>query len=379
VIDGSCQYNKVVSMNRLRRAFKGLFLVCVAAFLCVFPYSVTSTLPLPEEPVMRAHFIAVGQGHTTLLEFPCGAVLIDAGSQDNKHTQVLIDYLARFFARRADLNNTLESVIITHNHIDHTKALKAVVQGFTVKRYLDNGMLTGSGRFNPIWIRRNATTGGRSIEIREISDADISVSGLTDSFVDPLSCADLKLLHGRLDDNPGWSAGVFKNQNNQGIVVRVDFGTSSFLFTGDLQEEAINQMLARFANTNPSPLDVDVYQVGHHGSHNATTVGLLDAVTPKLAVIPVGKWDFGKGSSNAFTTFSYGHPRKVVVDLLNGRITGLRGVQVRVKVATGPRKFVDYMEGKKVYATGWDGTVIVRATEAGDYAVTTRAIGGGKK
>src|SRR5258708_731955 len=42
-------------------------------------------------PKMRAHFINVGQAASALLEFPCGAVLIDAGAQDKDFAQHLAD------------------------------------------------------------------------------------------------------------------------------------------------------------------------------------------------------------------------------------------------------------------------------------------------
>jgi len=46
-------------------------------------------------------------------------------------------------------------------------------------------------------------------------------------------------LSGRRDDNPGWSYEDFDNKNNHSIVIRVDFGKASFLFTGDLEKPAI--------------------------------------------------------------------------------------------------------------------------------------------
>src|SRR4051794_32378866 len=59
------------------------------------------------EPEMRAHFIDVGQGASTLLEFPCGAILIDTGGQDDDSSVALGRYLTEFFRRRPDLSNTL--------------------------------------------------------------------------------------------------------------------------------------------------------------------------------------------------------------------------------------------------------------------------------
>lgn len=100
-------------------------------------------------------------------------------------------------------------------------------------------------------------------------------------------------LHGRVVEQPeDWSDGEFEQKNNHSIVTRVDFGQSSFLFTGDLEEPGIKRLLDR--HETPTLLDVDVYHVGHHGSHNGTTAELLGAVTPKIAVISVGHWDFGK-------------------------------------------------------------------------------------
>jgi beta-lactamase superfamily II metal-dependent hydrolase len=71
---------------------------------------------------MTAHFIDVGQAHSTLLEFSCGAMLIDAGTKDDEHEEELLEYLDEFFDRRTDLDRTLDSILITHDHLDHTRS-----------------------------------------------------------------------------------------------------------------------------------------------------------------------------------------------------------------------------------------------------------------
>ncbi len=62
-------------------------------------------------PVMKAHIIDMGQANATPLEFPCGAVLIDAGAQHEEKVDELVRFLNEFFAPRQDLNRTLKSTI----------------------------------------------------------------------------------------------------------------------------------------------------------------------------------------------------------------------------------------------------------------------------
>ncbi|MHC4387169.1 MAG: ComEC/Rec2 family competence protein [Planctomycetota bacterium] len=324
---------------------------------------------------MYAHFIDVGQGDATVLEFPCGVVLIDAGAQDVAHANGLINYLDDFFASRPDVNNTLESIIVTHNHIDHTKALRRVVERYNVKRYIDNGQRHGPGTGNPNWVKRVADS--RNIVVREILNSAVTAGGnrdgLTDDDIDPIDCngcdPNIVILWARLSENPGWSHSEFDNKNNQSLVIRVDFGGSSFLFTGDLEDYAIERLLEYYEDSN-EVLDVDVYQAGHHGSVNATTAGLVEWMTPEIAVISVGDWDYGRGTNNRFTTWHFGHPRKEVVDLLSVSMRKRRSRAITMRVAEGARDFSDYRVRKKIYSTASDGTVKIRATLGGRFRVT---------
>jgi len=79
---------------------------------CLWPSSHAGTRSIESQgPVMKAHIIDMGQANATLLEFPCGAVLIDAGAQDEEKVDELVRFLNEFFARRQDLNRTLKSII----------------------------------------------------------------------------------------------------------------------------------------------------------------------------------------------------------------------------------------------------------------------------
>jgi competence protein ComEC len=332
----------------------------------------------PAIPQMFAHCINVGQGDATLLEFPCGAVLIDAGGHDDESSGRLVAYLRNFFRRRQDLTNTLAAIYLTHPHKDHTYSLRQVVQNFVTKRFVDNGQDLGSGIAAVRWVRTNATQ--KEIVLREIHNDEVmkngNKKGLTDGVIDPLRCdtcdPEILILSGQWDSNPGWTKNEFENNNNHSLVIRVDFGESSFLFTGDLEEDGIDSFLRHYetASSHSDILDVDIYHVGHHGSHNATTTNLLQALTPVMAVISAGKWDDGKGTKNPFTTWAYGHPRRKTVELLSQFVPGTRSEVIQVNLGTGPRRFFPTIVRKKIYATPWDGNTTIRATLHRDFRVT---------
>ena len=307
-------------------------------------------------PTMTAHFIDVGQADATLLEFPCGAILIDAG-RDSESETAIVDYLESFFKRRADLKRTLKSVIITHNHADHNNGIKEIYKKFNVKRYVHNGYISG---------KRGGS--GTSIDIEKMYPTTVSVvtndmgcddeDGFTNSAIDPCQCdqcdPEVRVLFSHLKK---WLSGAKESQNNHSMIVRVDFGESSFLFTGDCDTQAIKYALDKHAK-HWGLFDVDVYQVGHHGAANGTTIPLMQRMTPEMAVISVGPHD-RRGSQSAW---SYGHPSsRLIKDDIVPRLTGGRKAR-RVRVAVGAKQsFETYLAKKALYATGWDGTIQIEA------------------
>jgi competence protein ComEC len=113
----------------------------------------------------------------------------------------------------------------------------------------------------------------------------------------PIGDVQVTVLH----PGPAQLTGTASDDNNNAIVLRLDYGETSLLLTGDAESEAEADMLAAGL-----PLRADVLKVGHHGSSGASSPAFIAAVAPRLAVIPVG-------AENKF-----GHPHPAVLERLRG-------------------------------------------------------------
>jgi competence protein ComEC len=362
----------------------------LAVLLCVTAACVTSHgLPLPRmppaptldasfftpdadpAPKMRVHVIDVGQGAATLVEFSCAAILIDTGGESNRRvdsTALLMTYLRGFFESRPDLNETLALLVLTHPHIDHVRGARVVLGEYKVDHLVTDGLVTSSGGRDQKSALGAAKSRGIASEI--INVRTIPAGGLTSPVIDPVACPDgdpdIRVMWGSVDASAvGWHYKDLENFNNQSVVVRISLGESSILITGDLELD--DGLLAKHAGTKA--LDVDVYQVGHHGSYNATSEQLLRALTPKLALIACGPFD----RRQAWTAWAYGHPRAVTIDLLERALaTAAPRRAAVVGVASGAKQFEGREIKAPIYATGWDSDVIVTMFADGRIAVKTR-------
>jgi competence protein ComEC len=323
---------------------------------------------------MRVHFIDVGQGASTLIEFPCAAVLVDTGGESNQEFEsndALKTYLDKFFAQHPDFHRTLHSLILTHPHIDHTNGVPTVLGRYKILNAVTNGQETSEGGPNQHALHQKIA----EAEATDDTSDDIGFvvaevhkipknRGLTNNVIDPVACPTvdpkITLLWGASRDNPGWSQKAFNNENNHSVVVRVDFGAASLLITGDLQEEAIEDLIEHYQAS--SLLRADVYEVGHHGSANGSTDKLLQAIRPKIAVMEMGP----PTRELDWTAWAYGHPRKTIVDLLAGNVTGVRDL-IKVKVATAPHTFVTQKIESAIYGTGWDGALVFETDVKGNW------------
>ncbi len=216
------------------------------------------------------HFIDVGQGDSEFIEFPDGkCMLIDAG--DDEHGNIVIESIESYGYCEIDY------LIATHPHADHIGGMDEVVEHFDIGEIYMPKAVTSTKTYENL--------------LNAISDKGLTIhtakAGTTVS-----DCSYIEFLAPLSND--------YDELNNYSAVVKVSYGETSFLFTGDAESISENEMLSN----DIAALDCDVLKVGHHGSRYSSTSEFLTAVSPKYAVISCG-------SGN-----SYGHPHSEAIERL---------------------------------------------------------------
>ncbi|OGO89544.1 MAG: hypothetical protein A2Y17_02375 [Clostridiales bacterium GWF2_38_85] len=205
---------------------------------------------------LYVYFINTGQSDCILITTPNDEnILIDSG--DNGDEDIVLGFLE-------DKKITkLEYVIFTHPHSDHIGGGYEVVSSFDV----DNVIMPDIENDTKTYKSLVDEIDEKNIKVTYPDDGDIyNIDGITMTILSPVN------------------SDYGTNMNEYSIVCRLDYGESSFLFTGDA--EAVNEEEMIEAGYD---LDVDVLKVGHHGSSSSSTKEFLEAVTPEYAVILCGK------------------------------------------------------------------------------------------
>lgn len=228
---------------------------------------------------LQVHYIDVGQADSILVRVPTENgtmnMLIDAGTSSGYPAKVITDYLDNLGI------DTLDYMIITHPHADHGAAAEEVIEAFTVETLI----LPECEASQKFWLGM--------FEAMEAKNLEYIPSKLGDTY--PMGDASFEIL-GPVDP------AAVKDTNDYSIVIRLDYGETSFVFTGDATVESEEAMLK--ANS-PSKFKCDVLKVGHHGSDTSTGKQFLTATNPSLAIISCGEGN------------SYGHPTQEILDRLN--------------------------------------------------------------
>ena len=265
------------------------------------PTQSQGTAPSPGE-TLTVHFIDVGQADAALLLCGGETMLIDGGNAED--SSLLVSYLEDLGVEHLDY------VVCSHAHEDHVGGLSGPLN-----------TCTAGAVWSPV-SEYSSKAFGKFVQYAEAQGLS-PVCPEVDSTYN-LGDALITVLGPRED---------YSDTNNTSIVLRVDFGETSFLFTGDMEQSAEADLVDAGCN-----LKATVLKVGHHGSDTSSSYRFLREVLPEYAVISVG------------TGNSYGHPNDEILSRL-------------------------YDEGAAVYRTDLLGSIV--AVSDGTTVNFTTGTGGG--
>ena len=155
--------------------------------------------------------------------------------------------------------------IVSHRHFDHNGGMDSILEKIPVDRFLGiNDDCPGVAADDNV---RDQIT-AKNIPLVPLNTAPIVIDGVTFTVL-PL---------------PPTRAQCPDHENDNSVVVRMDFGQFSMLFTGDAEDNERDFLVANHA----ALLDVDVLKAAHHGADNGTSSAWLTAISPSRVVISAG-------------------------------------------------------------------------------------------
>jgi len=228
----------------------------------------TATTATSIPSTFSVHFIDVGQADAALVECDGEYMLIDGGNKADSN--VIYSVL-----KREGIKN-LAIVVGSHAHEDHIGGIPGAFNYTTADLTLCPVTDYDSDAFGDF--AAYAKKNGNGITVPEVGDSY------------SLGSAVVHIL--------GANGGG--DTNDTSIILKIQYGDTSFLFTGDAEREAEQAVLNSGAD-----LSATVLKIGHHGSETSTTYPFLREIMPQHAVISVGKDN------------SYGHPKDDVLSRLH--------------------------------------------------------------
>lgn len=256
-----------------------------------------STSPsIGEDSKFEAHFLDVGQADATLIFCDDKTMLIDGGNPGDSN-------LIAAYLKKHNIDH-LDYIICSHAHDDHVGGLPGALSVATVGKV-----------YAPV--TENDIKAYQSFKSKVISQGlTITNPSPGDSFKFGSSHV---LFLGPVHEN-------VSDLNDTSIVLKITYGDTSFLFTGDAERDEEQSILAKDFD-----LSATVLKVGHHGSGDSTTYPFLREIMPEYGIISVGDNSYGHPTEEALSRLRDADVKVYRTDLQGDIIVSSNGKTVSVK------------------------------------------------
>ncbi|EHK2326870.1 MBL fold metallo-hydrolase [Clostridium perfringens] len=258
-------------MDKKKKIISSIIGIIVVLLAGYFGIDLTQGSIVPKDSQLMISYMDVGQGDAAYIKVNGNDILIDAGPRSNSK-----ELLEQLKAKNID---DFELVIATHPHEDHIGGMVDVFKEYEVKAF-----------YSP---KITHTTKTYENLVKAVKDEGLKTKELKSGMV--------------IDLGEGAKFEVFTPQkseyeelNDYSPIMKLSFGDTSYLFTGDAEKLAEEEALAKYK----ASLDSDVIKFGHHGSSSSSSDAFIEAVSPKYGIISCAKDN------------KYGHPHRETLDII---------------------------------------------------------------
>ncbi|EOU1684465.1 ComEC/Rec2 family competence protein [Clostridium perfringens] len=258
-------------MDKKKKIISSIIGIIVVLLAGYFGIDLTQDSKVSKDSKLMISYMDVGQGDAAYIKVNGNDILIDAGPRNNSK-----ELLEQLKAKNID---DFELVIATHPHEDHIGGMVDVFKEYEVKAF-----------YSP---KITHTTKTYENLVKAVKDEGLKTKELKGGMV--------------IDLGEGAKFEVFTPQkseyeelNDYSPIMKLSFGDTSYLFTGDAEKLAEEEALAKYKTS----LDSDVIKFGHHGSSSSSSNAFIEAVSPKYGIISCAKDN------------KYGHPHRETLDII---------------------------------------------------------------
>ena len=230
-------------------------------------------LPNSAPQGLQVSFLDVGQGDSILITGPTGIQVLIDGGKDRSVLRQLPQLMG-------PLDRTLDMVVATHPDADHIGGLPDVFRVYRVFYFVEPGRVGDTSFYERLDASVVSEAGQKTILARR----DMRIHLGDGAYADILF--------------PEGDVEKLREANDASIVMRVVYGETEFLLTGDAPIWVEDRIVSAYGTA----LESDVLKAGHHGSRTSTGASWLSVVDPEIVVVSAGKDN------------SYGHPHPEVLE-----------------------------------------------------------------